>query len=241
MQQPSISLIYLCLNEERSLPAVLQEAQDYCVKGLRDWEILLVDDGSTDRSAEIVREFAQREPRIRLIQHPRNLGMGAGLRTGIAASTKDYFCMLAADGQIAPWQIDKMIPGLASAPIVLSTYVRRPDEWYRIVLSRGFRLYMRGAVGVSFALEGTYLFPTALARDEIGLDSIGAETFFFSFELVARALQRGIAVADSVIECRPRTDGTPSRIANLKQIQRVAGEVWQFRLRQRRAGKSPTP
>ncbi len=231
MNQPSLSLIYLCLNEERSLPAVLQEAQDYASSRLADWEILVVDDGSTDRSAQIIGEFAQKEPRIRLLQHPRNLGMGAGLRTGIAASTKDYFCMLAADGQIAPSQIDRMLPALAQAPIVLSTYFRRPDEWYRVVLSRGFRVYMRGAVGVSFALEGTYLFPTKLAREEIGLDAIGAETFFFSFELVARALQRGWKVADTVIECRPRSDGTPSRIANLKQVQRVATEIWRFRQR----------
>lgn len=241
MSPPSISLIYLCLNEERSLPAVLREALDYCRGRLDDWEILVVDDGSTDRSAEIVRALAADEPRLRLLQHPRNLGMGAGLRTGIAAASKAYFCMLAADGQIAPQEIDKMLPGLAQAPVVLSTYVRRPDEWYRVVLSRGFRLYMRAAVGVSFALEGTYLFPTTLARDEIGLDAIGAETFFFSFELVARALQRGVAVADTVIECRPRSDGTPSRIANLKQIRRVAGEVWQFRRRQRGADKSPSP
>lgn len=231
MNQPSLSLIYLCLNEERSLPAVLQEAQDYATSRLIDWEILVVDDGSTDRSAAIVRTFAEKEPRIRLLQHPRNLGMGAGLRTGIAASSKDYFCMLAADGQIAPSQIDRMLPALELAPIVLSTYFRRPDEWYRVVLSRGFRVYMRAAVGVSFALEGTYLFPTKLAREEIGLDTIGAETFFFSFELVARALQRGWKVADTVIECRPRTDGTPSRIANVKQIQRVAGEIWKFRKR----------
>lgn len=233
MNQPSLSLIYLCLNEERSLPAVLAEARDYARERLRDWEILVVDDGSSDSSAQIVRAFAAEEPRICLLQHPRNLGMGAGLRTGIAASTKDYFCMLAADGQIAPSQIDRMLPGLAQAPIVLSTYFRRPDEWYRVVLSRGFRAYMRAAVGVSFALEGTYLFPTKLAREEIGLQAIGAETFFFSFELVARALQRGWKVADSVIECRPRTDGTPSRIANLRQIQRVSEEVWKFRQRLR--------
>ena len=231
MQQPSLSLIYLCLNEERSLPAVLAEARDYALSSLRDWEILVVDDGSTDRSAQIVRGFSESEPRIRLLQHQRNLGMGAGLRTGISACTKDYFCMLAADGQIAPSQIDRMLPALVHAPIVLSTYFRRPDEWYRVVLSRGFRVYMRAAVGVSFALEGTYLFPTKLAREEIGVHAIGAETFFFSFELVARALQRGWKVADTTIECRPRTDGTPSRIANIKQIQRVSAEIWRFRQR----------
>lgn len=233
MQHPSLSLIYLCLNEERSLPTTLDEALAFCRATLTDWEILVVDDGSTDESAAIVRRYAANDPRIRLLQHDRNRGMGAGLRTGIAACSKDYFCMLAADGQIPAAELAKMLPALAQAPIVLSTYGNRPNNWLRTAISRGFRLYMRALVGVSFALEGTYLFPTALARDEIGLDRIGAETFFFSFELIAHALQRGWRVADTTIASLPRTDGTPSRVANLKQIKRVAGEVLAFRARER--------
>jgi glycosyltransferase involved in cell wall biosynthesis len=230
---PSLSLIYLCLNEERSLPATLAEAVAYCTSSLADWEIVVVDDGSTDRSAELVRQATQAEPRIRLVQHDRNRGMGAGLRTGIAASHKDYFCMLAADGQIPAAELAKMLPALAQAPIVLSTYGNRPNNWLRTFISRGFRVYMRTLIGVDFALEGTYLFPVKLARDEIGLQAIGADTFFFSFELIAQALRRGYRVADTTIASLPRTDGTPSRIANIKQIRRVAGEVVAFRQRDR--------
>ena len=100
MPTPSVSLIYLCLNEQEALPRTLDEALAYCRAQLPDWEILVVDDGSTDQSADIVRRYGATEPRVRLLQHPRNLGMGAGLKTGIGAATKDYFCMLAADGQI---------------------------------------------------------------------------------------------------------------------------------------------
>jgi glycosyltransferase involved in cell wall biosynthesis len=233
VQPPSLTLIYLCLNEAPSLPATLDEALAFCTKSLSDWEIVVVDDGSTDDSAAIVRAYHDRDARIRLLQHPHNLGMGAGLRTGIAAARKDWFCMLAADGQIPAAELAKMLPALAEAPIVLSTYGNRPNNWLRTFISRGFRWYMRLLIGVSFALEGTYLFPTALARDGIGLDRIGAQTFFFSFELIAQALRQGHRVADTVIASRPRSDGTPSRIANLRQIRRVAAEVWAFRVRER--------
>jgi len=236
MATPSLSLIYLCLDEERALPATLAEAVAYCTGSLADWEIIVVDDGSTDGSAAIVRDWAAREPRVRLVQHARNLGMGAGLRSGIGASRKDYFCMLAADGQIPAGELAKMLPALARAPIVLSTYGNRPNGVVRTLLSRGFRLYMRALIGVGFGLEGTYLFPVALARDDIGLDRIGADSFFFSFELIAHALRRGWTVADTVIASRPRTDGTPSRIANLRQIRRVAAEVLAFRRRDRAGG-----
>lgn len=230
---PSLSLVYLCLNEEEALPRTLDEALAYCRTELADWEIVVVDDGSTDRTAEIAREYASREPRVRLLQHPRNLGMGAGLKTAIRASSKDYFCMLAGDGQIPAAELRKMLPALGQAPIVLSTYGNRPNNWLRTLISRGFRVYMRALVGVDFALEGTYLFPTRLARDEIGLDAVGADTFFFSFELIVRALQRGYTVADTVIGSRERIHGGGSRVANLRQIKRVAAEV--LRLRERLA------
>ena len=236
---PALSLIYLCLNEEKSLHATLEEAVVFCATDLTDWEIVVVDDGSTDASADIVRAWTLREPRVRLLQHGRNMGMGAGLKTGISQATKAYFCMLAADGQIPAVELRKMIPALAHAPIVLSTYGNRPNNWARTAMSRGFRIYMRALVGVDFALEGTYLFPVALAKDEIGLAAIGADTFFFSFELIVHAIRRGYAVADTVIGSRERSDGSGSRVANLKQISRVASEVLAFRQRDRRGDGTP--
>lgn len=228
---PSLSLIYLCWNEEAALGRTLAEALAWCASFQGDWEIVVVDDGSTDGSAEIVRQLAVSEPRLRLLQHDHNRGMGAGLRTGIAAAQMSHFCMLAADGQIPTAELDKMLPLLTQAPIVLSTYGNRPNNALRTAISRGFRWYMGLLVGVDFALEGTYLFPVALARDEIGLDRIGAQTFFFSFELIARALQRGHRVADAVISCRQRTEGGGSRVANAARIKRVAAEVISLRRR----------
>ncbi len=231
MPTPSLSLIYLCLNEQQALPRTLEEALAFCHAALPDWEILVVDDGSTDQSAAIVRAYAAREPRVRLLQHARNLGMGAGLKTGITASSKDYFCMLAADGQIPAAEVAKMLPLLDRAPIVLSTYGNRPNNAIRTVISRSFRLFMRAAIGVDFALEGTYLFPVRVAREQIGLQVIAANTFFFSFELIVRAKRLGYQTADSVIASLPRLDGGGSRVANLKQISRVADEVLKLRAR----------
>lgn len=231
MNTPSLTLIYLCLNESAALPRTLDEALAFCRDALTDWEIIVVDDGSTDDSAAIVRSYSAQDSRVRLLQHPRNLGMGAGLKTGIGGSTCDYFCMLAADGQIPAREVAKLLPKLADAPIVLSTYGNRPNNAVRTFISRGFRVFMRATVGVDFALEGTYLFPVKLARETIGLQTIGADTFFFSFELIIRAKKLGYRTANVIINSLPRVDGGGSRVANLKQIRRVAEEVLKLRTR----------
>jgi len=229
---PSLSLVYLCWNEQDALPDTLAEAVPWCRDNLADWEILVVDDGSTDRSADIVREQSAAEPRVRLLQHDRNRGMGAGLRTAIGAATKDYYCMLAADGQIPTPEVAHLLPYLARAPIVTSVYGNRRGP-VRLFLSRGFRAYMLVVVGVDFELEGTYLFPVRLAREDIGLDRVGADTFFFSFELIARAIAAGHRVETATISVRPRRQGGASRIATFKRIKRVAGEVLRMRKRLR--------
>ena len=89
---------------------------------------------------------------------------------------------------------------------------------------------MRVVLGVDFRLEGTYLFPVEVARAEIGLDRIGADTFFFSFELIARAIALGYSVTTVTIEPREREHGA-SKVANLSRIRRVAEELLRFRLR----------
>lgn len=230
---PSLSLIVLAWNEEESVGPYLEETLawlDTLPGGTH--EILLVDDGSTDKTPEIVRAIAERDPRVRLLQHTVNRGMGGGMRTGFANARGDYGTILAADGQVKAKELEKLLPHRHKATIISSVYTRRPSERYRVVISLGLRALMRATIGVSFKLEGIYLFPIKLAREGIGLDVIGAETFFFSFELISRALQQGATIYTVKVDPLPRMAGE-SKVANLSRIKRVAGELWDFRRRLR--------
>ncbi len=223
----------LAFNEEAAVGSFLAECLAYLDQLDGDpaaHEIVVVDDGSSDATAARVSEVATRDRRVRLVSHGVNQGMGAGMRTGYGAATKELLCMLPADGQIPPQEIDKLLPGLARAPIVTSVYSSRPSERYRVVISAGLRGLMLATLGITFKLEGIYLFPRKLAQQDIGLDNIGATTFFFSFELLARAVGRGVPVHTVVVEPRARQAGA-SKVANFKRIRRVAEELLRFRLR----------
>src|SRR5262249_33708458 len=85
-----ISLLAWAYNEEILIEDFLQRAVELLDQAALDWEIVLVDDCSTDRTAEIVAAFAARERRIRLVRHERNLNVGMACRTAIAHAGKEF-------------------------------------------------------------------------------------------------------------------------------------------------------
>lgn len=229
---PSLTLIFLAFNEEASLRAVVESAIDYAVRRLGDWEIVIVDDGSSDGTPEIAAALSAGEARVRVVTHARNRGMGAGMASGIRAAQRDYLVFLPADGQTPIDAIADMVPLLAGADIVVTTYGNRRDSLVRTGLSAGLRAYMRVAAGIRFELEGLYLYPVRPAQAIAG--DIGADTFFFSFELIDRGMARGLTVATTTMRYLPRAAGS-SKVANLRRIYRVGREVARYAVRKRLA------
>jgi glycosyltransferase involved in cell wall biosynthesis len=228
--RPSLSIVLLMYDEEGNIAAVLDETLAFAREAFSDFEILVVDDGSTDRGSDVVREYAVREPRVRLVSHDRNRGMGAGMRTGIRNARMPLLVFNAADGQVAAAEIGKLLPLLGRADVVLSTYGNRRETWARELVSRAFRLYLRAVAGIRFELQGLYLYPTRVARELEPL--IAADTFFFSFELIERGVERGLVTATTEMTCRPRTRGS-SKIFNARRIVRVGREAARYGLARR--------
>jgi glycosyltransferase involved in cell wall biosynthesis len=228
--RPSLSVIVLMFNEAACIADTLDETLEFLADAVDDWELLVIDDGSTDSSPAIVESYAAREPRIRLLRHGANKGMGAGMETGVRHATRDYLVFVPADGQIAAREIGVLLDRLGDGEIVLSTYAGGRNSVGRALLSRGLRAYLRKVASIDFALEGLYLFPTAAAQ-EIA-PRIRARTFFFSFELIQRGIERGLTTTTTDIRCRPRQGGT-SKIANLRKIRQVADEALRYGIARR--------
>ncbi len=237
LPRPNLSIVALAYNEEESVGAFLEDALEFLDTQPGEHEIILVDDGSTDGTAAIVGEIAEQDPRVRLISHPRNMGMGAGMSTGFRNARGTHVSILAADGQVRAWELAKLIPHLSSAEIVLSSYAPRHhhSELYRVGLSVGMRALMWMLLGTYHAFEGTYLIPVSIARDEIGLDAIESETFMFNFELISRAKLLGHTTRFVTVDCRSRAAGS-SKVANLRRIAMVTEDMLKFRAKLFREG-----
>jgi len=227
---PSLSVALLMFNEQESILSVLDEHVRFLEQTLDDWEIVVVDDGSTDAGAAVASGYALEQDRVRVVSHGANKGMGAGLATGIHQATKDYFVMNAADGQIPAAEIGKLLPLLEGADIALSTYGVPRESAARTLLSRSFRAYLRRVSDIRFELQGLYLFPTAAAKQIEPL--IRARTFFFSFELIQRGIERGLTTATTEILVQPRSAGS-SKVANVRRILSVAGDALSYGIAKR--------
>jgi GT2 family glycosyltransferase len=113
---PRVSVVMPVYNSERYIEEALRSIldQDY-----RDFELLLVDDGSTDRSREIAEAHAARDARIRILGHERNRGVSAANNTGIAAARGEYIARMDSDDKAMPGRLRRQVAALDSDPAIV--------------------------------------------------------------------------------------------------------------------------
>lgn len=151
VRQP-VSVVVPCCNEAESLPQLLAALDRLAAHhGDRyDWEFLLVDDGSQDRTWEMLQQAAAIDPRCRVLRHETNRGVAAAIATGLRAAQSEIVCSIDADCTYDPEHLAAMIPLLTDgvAVVTASPYhplgeVRNVPSW-RLALSRGASALYRG-------------------------------------------------------------------------------------------------
>ncbi|MFN0243058.1 MAG: glycosyltransferase family 2 protein [Planctomycetota bacterium] len=222
-------------DEEANLPRVVPDALRAAGEIARIVEVLIVDDGSRDRTHAIAGELAGADTRVRVLRHDASRGYGAALRTGFSAATSEWVFYTDSDGQFDLDDLRALPELLQDCDVVVGYRVRRQDPWLRClggwcwtrVVNVAFGLHLRDA-DCAFKI-----FPRAfLATTE--LSSTGA---LISAELVARARGRGLRVEQLAVRHRPRLFGKPSG-AHPRVVARALRELFLLRARIRAAVSS---
>ncbi len=224
----TLSVVIMAYNEAENLPHLLPLVQAYLTKHERiaDWEVLVVDDGSTDGTARVVEDAARGDVRIKLLRHEVNRGMGAAIRTGYAAASSQYVTQLPADLQVLPAVFDRFLPYVPVYDLVLSVYEDRNEVMVRRILSRGYRVIGRLLVGRRADYTGTMMFRRSLL-DNI---TLGSDSFVANLEFPVKALNRGATHALVSFVPEPRLSGA-SKVANSRRILFVFAELLKMRMR----------
>jgi dolichol-phosphate mannosyltransferase len=222
-----LSLIVLACNEAESVAPVLAELLDWLREHEPAAELLFVDDGSDDGTADLALQALEGTD-SKVLRHAENRGIGAAIKTGTAAARHPWVTFMPADGQIEPAAIGTLRATAArdGCPLVLSVYVLRSDGGLRKTLSWGVRLLIRALHGVTLRCEGPYLF----RRELFDADLLASDSFFLNFEFPIRVLRAGHEVSVAEIRCRPRIGGS-SKTANVKTVFKVAADLLRLRIR----------
>lgn len=126
-------------NEESSLGTVVAQVSALAEATLQDYEIVIVDDGSTDRTAGVACELAGCLPRVRVVRHGTNQGSGSAILTGIANASCELVVYVPADGQFHLPEIGDFLRAMDGHDIVIGARIKRSDySWFRLLSSRVF-------------------------------------------------------------------------------------------------------
>src|SRR5436305_9050162 len=143
----SLSLILPAYNEAAGIAAAVAEADDALAAFCPDYEILVVDDGSTDGTAAAVEAVTRERPRVRLLRHPANRGYGAALRTGFTAARGERVAFTDADAQFDLADLQKLLDQSDDFPIVAGYRIDRQDPPLRRFGSWGYNQLPRRLPG----------------------------------------------------------------------------------------------
>ena len=121
----SISVIMPAYNEEKSIYGAIKQNKETFSSLDFDYEIIIVDDRSTDRTASIGVELAEKHPEISCYHHEENLGPGGAFRTGISHATKEYVIFIPFDNPLTPEALEPYIPRMSICDIVVGVRVER--------------------------------------------------------------------------------------------------------------------
>ena len=133
----SLSVFFPAYNDAGTIASLVIAALQSASKLTSDYEIIVVNDGSSDSTAHILEELARVYPRLKIVTHAVNRGYGGALRSGFASASKDVIFYTDGDAQYDPTEIEllwpKMLPGV---DLVNGYKISRSDPWHRIVIGR---------------------------------------------------------------------------------------------------------
>lgn len=224
----SLSIVIPAYNEAANIVGVLQTVSGVALKWRVDYEIILVNDGSQDRTGIIARELGLQIPNFRLVEHYPNRGYGGALKAGFAAATKEWITFIPADGQFDFSEILRLIDLTPEFDVICGYRVNRQDPFIRKVNAFGWNMLIRLLFGrLCRDIDCGFKLIRAEVLAQIDLESNGA---MVDTELLAAAKTRGYRITDVPVTHLPRIAGEPTG-ADLKVIFKAFRDLLAFRLR----------
>jgi dolichol-phosphate mannosyltransferase len=219
--RPGIAIVVPALNEAANIAAAVERCQAAARRHFQDHEIIVVDDGSTDETAQIADRLAEADPKIRVVHHERPRNLGSAYKAGVALARFEYLLMFPGDNEGTDEQLDAVMSRAGTADVVIN-YISNAEVrgWRRRLISRLFVALMNGLFGLSLRYyNGTVLHHTAIIRSI----TIHTDSFAYQAEALVKLLRRGHSYVEVGTPIAPRRGGRTKafRVRNAIDVGRA--------------------
>lgn len=225
VSQQSISVIYPAYNEMGNIERIVEQATSSLTPLCEDWEVIIVNDGSVDKTGEIIEGLARVNPRIKAVHHSANRGYGAALKSGILKAQKDLIFFSDSDLQFHIIELLLLLTWIEQYNIVIGYRQRRQDFYYRRINAFGWKILVRFLLGLkvkdidcAFKLFRAYIFKA------VKIDAVGA---MVNTEILAQSLRMGFKVKEIPVNHFPRLNGKQTG-AKISVILKAFKELFKF-------------
>jgi glycosyltransferase involved in cell wall biosynthesis len=207
-QKYSISACFPAFNEEKNLPQLLQSADDLLQEIASDYEIIIVDDGSSDGTERQLHQLQTQYPCLKILKHSANQGYGTALLTAFRNASKTLVFFSDADLQFDLSELKKLLPLLNHADFATGYRGNRRDAVHRRFLAKVGNFLMRKCLGITVRdINCAFKIFRRSVLDQVDLDDFVSTGALINTEMYARLARKRITVAEIEVTHLPRKVG----------------------------------
>jgi dolichyl-phosphate beta-glucosyltransferase len=232
---PELSIVIPCYNEEQRLPRTIEQIERYLAGSGVSYELILVDDGSTDGTRRIMDAAVERNPAVRLEALPQNRGKGRALAEGVAAARGAEILVTDADLSTPIEELDKLRTQLRKgAGVAIGSRALRGSRVevsqpiYRVLMGKAFNLLVQAVLlpGIWDTQCGFKLFRADVAHDAFA--KLTTDGFGYDPEVLYLAKKRGVRIAEVPVVWR---NSAPTKVSPIKSSVDMFRHVLRIRFR----------
>jgi glycosyltransferase involved in cell wall biosynthesis len=224
----AVSVFFPCYNDEATIARMVEVAVATLERvGVDDAEVIVVNDGSSDRSAEILDELMVKEPQLRVVTHEHNRGYGGALLSGFAASTKQWVFYTDGDGQFDPAELELLVQRASDEVDVVQGYkLRRADGIVRAVIGRVYHRFVKLMFGLR--IRDTDCDFRLIRRSALDRVTLVHTTGVICVELVRKLQDAGARFTEVGVHHYRRVHGTSEffRVGAIARTLRDLAGLW---------------
>ena len=226
-EKPQVSIFLPAFNEEGNIECAVRSAVDVLSDLCSDYEILVIDDASTDSTGKIADDLAKENPKIRVIHHPENRKLGGAMRTGFAEASKEYIFYVDGDNPVDLKDLGRAFEIMDGADVVIGYRLNRDEPLKRAIYSRTYNLLIRLLFGLKVRDVN---FSFKLFRRSV-IESISLQTAssFLDAELLVASKRAGFQIKEMGVKYYPRAVGK-STMASPAVIWKIICDMTSYRL-----------